>query len=211
MPHTEDKPKDIVLYGVSWMDQVGNMCADAMADKGAELNQVLPTEAESYNALQSTVINIQQRLLALAVELVQAFPTKKAEQTSQAAAIPPVTAALICTNHVVVYAREQMHWRCARCATTPVRLPGDTIAAAVRQWLSTQCEEGRCTLTRVQRVPVAIRQVPLFKGRAIHDTHVLHSFRGIIFCSLCGAYVAERMRNLAVHCKGAQRRASPFF
>ena len=92
-------------------------------------------------------------------------------------------------GHSPWWDHDRSRWACARCQATTV---------SRGSWRRARCWE-----------PFAARIAPAQHARPPPRRHVLWRVAEFLFCTRCGAYARERVRNLGLDCKGFVRTVHP--
>ena len=101
------------------------------------------------------------------------------------------------TSHNIVLTKSRI--RCVNCLSN-----FSLTDSACRHWLTTSClpENSAAPPPHLLHIPIPINQ-PIHLGNQLsHSTHKMNSFRGLIYCSKCGARAGpNQIRYLARQCE----------
>jgi len=200
---------ELLQQGLASVEHVfGNAAADGAAGFAASHLQVLDSDVASYFYCLKLVYLVQQRLVSaifLHTEASKAsMATKRGdrhqERLQKLAAKPlPVAAARIASSHQLVSIGAR--FCCVQCqGWQPQR------ACEARAWLLQACEPrpelrriiNEASLSAPRRLQASSLHVG---GKALHGSHALRCYRGLIFCAICGKYASARAIHLADECR----------
>jgi ribonuclease HI len=177
--------KEIDKGLISVEDSKGNEWADKLADRAAELACVPALYAAPILAQQAQVIEIQMRLVAVLMTM-EKRPRVKAKKEVQ----PPVQVSTS-TEHQLIAVNDERQW-CALCLSYSPK--GN---AARVKWLP-RCPGRLGTPGRPAALPA---EHAAAAGKVFHGSHSLSSYRGLCYCSVCGAYGNHKARKLLQACR----------
>ena len=136
-------------------------------------------------------------LTSLATILLN-LPTRQRERVDKPAPAPKVKldSLLAHTSHTLVHLHNRI--RCSRCYSS-----FSLSDPACKSWLQLQCSPVAPSSSSTQHVSTPIQLIEqIHLGNQIsHNSHKLASYRGLIYCSQCGARAGRnQIRHLAAQC-----------
>ena len=186
----DERPSDVTHFDVLANDQ-----ADHHAGKAADLAQVPDCIAANHIYYIDLITKIQKRLAVILISLPQR-QAKKVEKEKAASRVK-LDDLLKETSHTLIFVGTRM--RCSKCLSS-----FSTADPVSKHWLTTKCvpEVSAVTLQQVLQNPIPINQ-PIHAGNQLsHSTHKLKNYKGIIYCSKCGARSGtNQIRYLAKSCE----------
>ena len=186
-------------YNMNFYDIVGNLTADALANRAAQLYQCVPQDIIDVQWYYSLVRKIQSRAIAILAAVIP----RRGTNPGRTAAIPrpistPLGVAVLGSQHKFTLFSGSA--RCYICFETAPRMRSHLL-----DWLASPCKvdvslanaffSGR---QRPAKLPLH-RPIPV--GRQVaHESHSLCVFRGLVYCNSCGYYAHKKMQHLAEPC-----------
>jgi len=186
----DERPSDVTHFDVLANDQ-----ADHHARKAADLAQVPDCIATDHIYYIDLITKIQKQLAVILMSL----PQRQAKKVEKEKAAPRVKLddLLKETSHSLIFVDTRM--RCTKCLSS--FSINDPVS---RHWLTTKCvhEVSADRHSQVLQSPIPINQ-PIHAGNQLtHSTHILKNYKGIIYCSKCGARSGKnQIRYLAKPCE----------
>jgi hypothetical protein len=205
--HLETKPITLKLYWVpGHLDKTVakaksrvpdvhfllNHCADHFADRAAleeELGMHLASRVLYYGKL---VGKIQRRLVRVIVSHTEKISYER--KTFQPIAPAPTINDLVEASPHNLELQDNVY-RCLDCSGAVSRS-----SPTIKNWLKAKCAALPFD-DRKQMVPIPQFHVVQIGNTIPHSTHTLASYRGIICCTICGAYGVKKCKLLAEECK----------
>ena len=189
---------NVAKYGITPKDATGNILADALANRAAQLHTVYNEDAFSVKWHMDLVDRIQKRaivILAMTANRVQEQRQPKEDRVTHI----PLGGHMMASTHSFTRMGKVLH--CFKCHKASPRG-----LSAIKQWLATECRPDRllnATYTagtiRPSRIPPG-RNVQI-GNTLIHPTHNIMVYRGLHFCKVCSCYASKRLLSLAVACE----------
>ena len=193
--------ENVRQYGISAKDAFGNIVADSLADRAAQLHQVFQEDAFAAKWHLDLVTRIQKR----AIVLLNLFGLREQQKIPKQPIDRPATMSIaghaITSEHAFTCFRKTLF--CYKCHQTSPKG-----VAAIREWLATNCRPDRilqATYTAGTLRPTRIPQDREIRvGNAtIHPTHAVMVFRGLYFCRSCSCFAIKKLEKLAKPCNPA--------
>ena len=188
-------------YNITAKDALGNLVADSLADRAAQLHQVYQEDAFAIKWHLDLVTRIQKRAIVLlnlfGLREQQKIPKQPAEHT----ATMSIAAHAMASQHSFTSFGKTLF--CYKChQTSPKGI------ASIRQWLATSCRPD--TMLQATYTAGTVRPTRIPPERAIrvgnatiHPTHIIFIFRGLYFCRNCSCFAIKKLENLARPCDPA--------
>ena len=168
---------------------LGNTLADGFADKAAERASLLLGVVCSVLKKYSLVKRIQARIAAIVVSLPHR--TKQPKTIKMRVKKPTWLDLLDTTDHEI--RQEDDHIRCMIC------LQHAKSSDAKRILLATVCKgPSPVSSHSVVKVPSRAR----INRLVTHPSHALASYRGVLFCTVCGGLSTVHLKSLGNLCRG---------
>ena len=196
-----DDPLIFEQYQVSVRDLYGNLFADKLADRAAEVYQVYAHDAFAVQWYYSLVRRIQARAVVIMTQCMERRVVGK--QAGSVPKLPALAASsnIIRSQHRCVYMGKLLH--CDLCFQfSPVG------SAQKNAWLTAPCVPDRAMMRTMYFG--AIKPTRLHAGASvkvgrtqIHSTHELAVYKGLYFCMQCGYHASKKAQHLANPCMRA--------
>ena len=194
-------------YDVQPVDLVGNLVADALANRAADTYKVWEQDAFTVKWYYSVTRRVQARAVCIFTECLesrQAF-------TPQVAKVPrplslSTTAEAMQSQHKFMAIGSTLH--CYVChqhsSSEPLRK---------LEWLKSPCVPDIHMARTVYFAATKPMKVPQGKtvsiGRAqLHESHSLSLYKGLYFCANCGYNASAKAQKLRVECGGMTTKAA---
>ena len=197
--HADDL-ETFVSYNVTARNLLGNLCADALARRGAEGGQVSLQDAMDLKWHHALVKRIQARAVVI-LNTTQSKTSKQACEKVRPEKVRKVTVAglAIATEHRFTTLSRTLH--CYVC----LRHSGHTQAAR-RAFLQSPCKVDVSmtdTIFRGRFKPATVPQETTVQvGRAeLHSSHRVKVYRGLYYCAVCGYYAHAKAQKLSSPCQ----------
>ena len=184
-------------HAISVNDAVGNILADALAERAAKEFSVYSEDAFGAKWHFDLVNKIQKRAVVILAETAN----RQVVKTTRAARIPAPTLAnaALSSQHRITAIGKVLH--CFACQRHSA--PG---VVAARAFLATPCKPDAILSASYSAGTVRPTRIP--PGRVIqigrqtvHDSHEILIFKGLHFCKKCACYAVKRCLNLAKECE----------
>ena len=167
----------------------GNQHADRLAGMAARYAQLPNHITEPIIKYIDNAKRIQLRLAAILCNL----PSRPKYITPKSSNLPrPTITELMGNSRHQLIKGENSRILCTKCN---FNIPSK--GTNTRKLLMTECKQVRNKEDR----PEAIRTQVYIGNKTTHDSHTLNNFRGLIYCSRCGASGSQRLYNLGLRCK----------
>ena len=183
-------------YDITAKDAVGNILADALAERAAKEFAVYAEDAFGAKWHFDLVTKIQKMAIIILAETAnrQVVKAPRAVRTPT----PTLANAALSSQHNITAIGKVLH--CFACHQHSA--PG---AVAARAFLATPCKPDvilsssyKVGAVRPTRMP---RDRVIRVGRQlVHDSHETFIFKGLHFCKKCGCYGVKRLLSLAKPC-----------
>ena len=190
----------IVKYKMTLYDIVGNLTADALAGRAAQLYEPVPQDCIDIQWYYAIVRKIQSRAIAVLSSVIpqRSTSSERVERVPRPISTPLGVAVLGSRHRFTLFSGS------ARCYVCFEQAP--KMRSHLLDWLAGPCKvdvslahaffSGR---ERPARLPKH-RPIPVGR-RTAHASHELFVLRGLVFCNRCGYYAARRMINLVDPCE----------
>ena len=186
-------------YNITAKDAVGNILADALAERAAKEFAVYSEDAFGAKWHFDLVTKIQKRAIIILAETANRQVVKVPRSVRIPA--PTLTSAALSSQHNVTAIGKVLH--CFACHQHSA-----SGAVAARAFLATPCKPDaimsslyKAGAVRPTRMP---RDRAIQVGRqVVHDSHEILIFKGLHFCKRCGCYGVKRLLSLAQPCEPA--------
>ena len=205
-----DDPDVFARYSVSRRNLFGNLCADRLAERGAELAQVALQDAMNVRFHYALARNVQERAVVIMTHALQRKSTMTAAERSRKLRRISATGQTLSTQHRVVAMSRSLH--CSRCLRQSVATMQGRL-----DFLASPCEPDTQMIRSIAMGNTRPVSIPL--GRSVrvgqctlHSSHVLRIYRGLYFCTQCGYTASAKAQKLVSPCtergQAAQKRAA---
>ena len=176
--------------------RLGNHFADHLAGLGAGLNAMTPAELGKINKADQRAWLVLKRIVAVYSELLPEVPPFKKKPRIPLEKIPrtPLETLIKDSTHQVQKLGLTHHrYQCTVCLEAPPR-------ESLRRWLATPCA-GKQGMDSNHPLPDPLIG-PIYVGTtALHYTHLLSRFKGVLFCHKCGSFARSHPLKLRQPCK----------
>ena len=195
-----DNPEVMAKYEVKPRDLFGNLCADALANRGSDAAEVSLQDSMTLLWHYSLVRRIQARAVVIMSSTLEGRTAAPARPKRPRELKMSRDALIMQSSHQVTLSRGVLH--CHRCHTTsPVE------QGAARRWLASQCVPNTAlirTLVAGTTKPTAVPQgqMVIVSRQTIHHSHQLAVYRGLYFCTRCGYHGSKKLQKLTGECSG---------
>jgi ribonuclease HI len=177
---------------------VGNSCADALAGRAAQLAMVGPNDSLAVLWARGTAVALQKRFVAVLAFYLQDLPPK-VPRPAPVGRLGPLAVALA-SMHKLQHVGTRP-W-CIRCGT------GEPILKSEAKAWHAACVPSLAFLEVVQTfcpgpprlLRVVAKDLRAFGFAAVHGSHKLLAFRGLLVCERCGKYCSAWPRHLQSRC-----------
>ena len=185
-------------YNVSPRDLLGNLCADRLAERGAEGGQVTLQDAMCFKWHLSIVRQIQARAIVILLQLSQRKPLQNRPPPRKRLKNIPAAGLVLATQHTITCYGQTL--QCNTC------LKHSPASEKGRKWfLQSPCQVDRDLVRAITVGTTKPTVVPPGKqvrvGNAkLHSTHALKVYRGLYFCAKCGYHASAKAQYLSKPC-----------
>ena len=187
-------------YNVQIWELFGNLCADALADRAAEMCQVWSHDAAGVLFYYSLVKRIQARAVVIMLHTLAArtpFP-KNGRNTNVRLRPLAFSGQILASRHKFHVVAKALH-----CYVCHQKSPSDPRRRA--EWLLSPCvPDSQMAKTFFAG---AVRPTPLPPNRSVyvgnlttHSTHCLQLYKELYFCKTCGYHGFHKLQKLAAPC-----------
>ena len=195
--HAEE-PEVMVRYQVPAWDVFGNLCADAMANRGAEKAEVSGQDGLTVLWHYSLVRRIQSRAIVVLTSVLEGRSAAARRAKRPREVKPTKVAQIMQSKHQITVNGCTLH--CHRCHKSSPHEP-----KARAQWLASECVPNYSLIRSIKIGDTKPMEVPKNQvveiGRSVvHHSHALAIYRGIYFCTLCGYHGSAKLQMLVREC-----------
>jgi len=194
--HLDTEPEKERPEWVTHSHIAGNGQADRLAGIAADLFQIrdlnITRRVVHYTYLTK---RIQTRLATIVCNLPNRPKQFRYKAPKEAA---PSRQALISLSHHSLVLRGNTLF----CTVCKSRLSHNS--PTLRAFLGKECEVPRAihTVSHHGDRPYPINTTIQIASTSTHSSHKLYSYRGVVFCNVCGCVAQARLRGLAKMCRG---------
>ena len=189
---------NVEKYMISAKDATGNMLADSLANRAAQLHMVYNEDAFSVKWHMDLVDRIQKRAIVILSATANRAQDQRRPKEDKVTSIP-LGGCVVASAHQFTRVGKVLH--CFKChKASPKGL------SAIKQWLATECQPNRILNATYTAGTIRPSRIPpgqdIQIGNAfIHSTHQIMVYRGLHFCKVCACYASKRLLSLAVACE----------
>ena len=197
-----DNPETYLSYGVTPRNLLGNLCADALAGRGAEVGQVSYQDSMNLKWHRALVKRIQAR----AVVILNATQSKSLQKSQACEKVKPLKVRKVTTSGLAVATEHRFTTlsRTLHCYVC-LRHSGHTQAAR-RAFLQSPCKVDITMVNAIFKGSSKPATVPLERivqigRRSIHASHKLCIYKGLYYCTKCGYHAHAKAQKLLSPCQ----------
>ena len=185
-------------HNITARDAVGNILADALAERGAKEFAVYSEDAFGAKWHFDLVSKIQKRAVIILAETANRQVVKAAARSAKSP-LPTVANLSMQSQHNITAIGKVLH--CFACHRHSA--PG---AVAARAFLATPCRPDVVLSSSYTAGAVRPTKIPSDRTiqvghQVVHSSHEIYIFKGMHFCKKCGNYAVKRLLNLAKECE----------
>ena len=187
-------------YNVSARCLFGNVCADALANRGSEVAEVSGQDSVTVLWHYSLVRRIQARAVVIMSSVLERRSIAPTRQKRPREPKPTRDALVLQSSHRFTYNGRTL--QCCRCHQVSPANP-----QSVKQWLRTPCVPNHALIRTLHVGTTKPTDVPreqriVVCRQTIHASHILAVYRGLYFCTRCGYHGSKKIQKLTSECKG---------
>ena len=184
---------------LTFHDLCGNYCADALANRAAEVAQVYPEDAANYLSHVDLARRVQMRAVTVLRSLADGWVKTYTKPKTRLPKLNAVACAMR-SGHQLALAGNC--WHCCKCLQ--VRRISHS---GLKQWLGSPCEPNHdlcaaVVLGRARPSVVPPEAQVWVGGQILHSSHSLAVYRGLFLCRRCGCYATLVPKLLKLACQG---------
>ena len=184
---------------LTFKDLCGNYCADALANRAAEVAQVFPEDAANYVRHVDLARRVQMRAAIVLRSLADGWVKPYTKPKTRLPKLNAVACAMG-SGHQLALAGNC--WHCCKCLQ--VRRISHS---GLRQWLGSPCVPNQNLCDAVVLGLACPSVVPpdaqvWVGGQLLHSSHCLAVYCGLYLCRRCGYYATLAPKLLKLTCQG---------
>ena len=193
-----DNVETFTSYNVTLRNLFGNLCADRLANMGAEAGQVYAQDAANLRWHYALVKKVQARAVVILSATMQRASTLVRQPKPPKLPRLTTAAQALASSHMVTVMSRTLH--CYRCFKQS--LP---TSAGRKHFLATTCRpdaELLATMSLGNTRPITLpkEKVVSIGTSKLHNTHSLCVFMGLYFCTQCGYHASVKAQHLTKAC-----------
>jgi len=184
---SKNRPAFVTTFHVE-----GNALADKLAAEAASSNQVDKTIADKHIKQHKLVKAIQLRLATICLYLPKTNYDKASTNKEPSNTQPTITELMVLSAHNL-FVDHNNYLVCSTCHSKC----HNSNCQANRDFILSQCI---CPI-RYNANHFTPINIPASLGHLkTHPSHSLHCYNGVFFCTICGCFAQQKLKNLATQC-----------